>query len=106
MSVTSVSLTYNPAVLRVRNVQNGSFMGQGGITPQFSHKAEPGSGRVDITITRSGDATGASGTGLLAAVLFDAIAPGGSTLSISGVATGPDGAGVPLTFVPATITAR
>lgn len=106
MSVTSLSLTYNPAVLRVRNVQDGPFMRQGGITAQFSHKAEPGSGRVDITITRSADPTGASGTGLLAAVLFDAIAPGGSTLSVSGVATGPDGASVPLGFVPATITAR
>jgi general secretion pathway protein D len=106
MSVVSVSLTYNPAVLRVRNVQDGTFMRQGGINAQFSSKAEPGSGRVDITITRSGDSTGASGTGLLAAVLFDAIAPGGSTLSVSGVATGPDSASVPLTFVPATITAR
>jgi type II secretory pathway component GspD/PulD (secretin) len=106
MSVVSVSLTYNPAVLRVRNVQDGTFMKQGGINAQFSNKAEPGSGRVDITITRAGDSTGASGTGLLAAVLFDAIAPGGSTLSVSGVATGPDGAAVPLSFVPATITAR
>ena len=32
--------------------------------------------RIDITITRAADATGASGTGLLAAILFDAIAPG------------------------------
>ena len=101
-----MSLTYNPAVLRVRNVQEGTFMRQGGISAQFNNKAEPGSGRVDITITRTGDSTGASGTGLLAAVLFDAIAPGGSTLAVSGVATGPDGAGVPLGFVPATITAR
>jgi general secretion pathway protein D len=106
ISVTSLSLTYNPAVLRVRNVQQGPFMSQGGITAQFSQKAEPGSGRVDITITRAGDSTGASGTGLLAAVLFDAIAPGGSTLAVSGVATGPDGTSVALGFVPATITAR
>jgi general secretion pathway protein D len=106
ISVTSVSLTYNPAVLRVRNVQEGTFMKQGGINAQFSQKADPGSGRVDITITRTGDSTGASGTGLLAAVLFDAIAPGGSTLAVSGVATGPDGASVPLGFVPANITAR
>ena len=35
------------------------------------------SGRVDIAIARTGDATGASGSGLLAAVLFDAIADGG-----------------------------
>jgi general secretion pathway protein D len=106
LSVASVSLTYNPAVLRVRSVQEGTFMRQGGISASFSQKAEPGSGRVDITITRPGDQTGASGTGLLAAVLFDAIAPGGSTLSISGVATAPDNANVSLTFVPATITAR
>ena len=106
MSVVSVSVTYNPAILRVRNVQEGTFMRQGGIGAQFSSKAEPGSGRVDITITRPGDQTGASGTGLLAAVLFDAIAPGGSTLSVSGVATGPDSAPVALSFVPASITAR
>ncbi len=41
-----------------------------------------------------------------AAAFTGGLAAGGSTLSISGVATGPDGAGVPLTFVPATITAR
>ena len=32
--------------------------------------------RVDITLSRGADATGASGTGVLAAILFDAIAPG------------------------------
>jgi general secretion pathway protein D len=106
ISVASLSLTYNPAILRVRSVQEGTFMRQGGIGAQFSNKAEPGSGRVDITITRPGDETGASGTGLLAVVMFDAIAPGGSTLSISGVATGPDNTPVALTFVPATVTAR
>jgi hypothetical protein len=106
MSVVSVSLTYNPAILRVRNVQEGTFMRQGGINAQFSSKADPGSGRVDITITRPADQTGASGTGLLAAVLFDAIAPGGSTMAVSGVATGPDNAPVSLSFVPASVTAR
>ena len=41
-------------------------------------------GRIDITLSRAADATGASGTGLLAAVLFDAIAPGSATLTLSG----------------------
>ena len=40
----------------------------------FTQETAPG--RIDVTITRSADATGASGTGLLAAVAFDAIAPG------------------------------
>ena len=56
-------------------------------------------GRVDITITRAGDATGASGTGLLAAVLFDAVAPGTATLTLSGAGNRSrrhrDGAAVP-----------
>ena len=47
--------------------------------------------RIDITLSRGADATGASGTGLLAAVLFDAIAPGAATLTLSGTATGPGG---------------
>ena len=60
--------------------------------------------RIDITLVRSGDATGASGTGLLAAVLFDAIAPGSATLTLSGAATGPGGAAMGLRFTPVTIS--
>jgi general secretion pathway protein D len=106
LSVVSLSLTFNPAVLRVRSVQEGSFMRQGGINAPMSQKVDPTGGRVDISITRVGDQTGASGTGLIAAVLFDAIAPGGTTLAISGVATTPDGATASLTFTPATVTVR
>ena len=60
--------------------------------------------RIDITLARGGDATGASGTGLLAAVLFDAIAPGSATLTLSGAATGPGGAAMGLQFPPVTVT--
>jgi hypothetical protein len=63
-------------------------------------------GRIDITVARTGDATGASGSGLLAAILFDAIGPGPSPLSLNGVATQPDGAVVPVQFVPSSIVVR
>ena len=33
---------------------------------------------VDIAVTRTADQAGASGAGLLAALLFDAVGPGGS----------------------------
>ena len=62
--------------------------------------------RIDITIVRSADATGASGTGLLAMVLFDAIAPGPVTLSLSGTATGPGGTAMGLRFNPVTVTVQ
>jgi hypothetical protein len=46
------------------------------------------------------------GAGLLAAVLFEAIAPGSSPLAASGVGTAPGGAPVGLQFSPVTVTVR
>jgi general secretion pathway protein D len=102
LSTVTLTVTFDPALLRVRSVQEGSFMRTGGVNVSFAH--QEGSGRVDITISRGADATGAGGTGLLAAVLFDAIAPGSATLSLSGSATGPGGTPMGLQFRPVTVT--
>jgi hypothetical protein len=77
-------------------------MRSGGSNATFT--SQLGNGRVDITIVRSADSTGATGTGLLGAVLFDAIAPGASTLGLSGAATGPGGTPMGLQFRPVTVT--
>lgn len=106
MSTVTLTVTYNPAVLRVRSVQQGSFMQQGGVTPTFTQQVNASSGRIDVTITRAADATGASGSGLLAAVLFDAVAPGTSALTPSGVATGPGGVPMSLQLTPVTVTVK
>ena len=79
-------------------------MRSGGITVSFANQVN--GGRIDITLARAADATGASGTGLLAAVLFDAIAPGSVTLSLSGSATGPGGTLMGLQFRPVTVTVQ
>jgi len=63
-------------------------------------------GRIDIIIARASDATGVSGTGLLAAVLFDAIAPGTTTLTVSGTGTGPGNTPMGLQFRPVTLTVQ
>jgi len=55
---------------------------------------------------RTADATGASGTGVLGALLFDAIAPGAATLTLSGTATGPGGTAMGLQFTPVTVTVQ
>jgi hypothetical protein len=101
LSTVTLTLTYDPALLRVRAVNEGSFMRAGGVAATFTQQASPG--RVDITIVRSADATGASGTGLLAAVLFDAVAPGRATLAMNGAATGPGGTAMGLRFQPVTV---
>jgi type II secretory pathway component GspD/PulD (secretin) len=106
VSVVTLTVTYNPNVLRARMVQDGTFMRQGGISATFTPRIDAATGRVDIAITRAGDQAGASGSGLLAALLFDAVGQGGSMIQVSGVASTPDGAPVPLQFSPVTVTVR
>jgi hypothetical protein len=106
MSTLTLTVTFNPAVLRVRNVQEGTFMRQGGVTAAFTPRIDVAAGRVDIAITRTGDQAGASGTGLLAALLFDAVGTGNSLIQVSGVASNPEGGAVPLLFTPVTVTVR
>jgi type II secretory pathway component GspD/PulD (secretin) len=106
VSVVTLSITFNPNVLRVRTVQDGTFMRQGGVGASFTPRIDVATGRVDIAITRTGDQVGASGAGLLAALLFDAVGPGSSMIQVSGVASTPDGAPVPIQFSPVTVTVR
>jgi len=104
LSTVTLTLTFDPRFLRVRTVQEGSFLRSGGATVTFSQQVN--NGRIDITISRSADATGVSGTGVLAAVLFDAIAPGAVTLTASGSATGPGNTPMGLQFRPVTLTVQ
>jgi type II secretory pathway component GspD/PulD (secretin) len=106
LSLVTLTVTFNPNILRVRDAKDGTFMRQGGITTTFTPRIDAAAGRVDIAITRTGDRAGASGAGLLAALLFDAVGPGSSTIQVSGVASTPEGAPVPLQFTPVTVTVR
>jgi len=98
LSGVSLTLTFNPAVLRVRSVQEGSFMRAGGVAATFTQQVDTASGRIDIAILRPGDATGVAGTGLLGAVLFDAVGGGPANLTVTGSATAPRGTPVQLQF--------
>ncbi len=106
VSMMTLTITFNPNVLRVRNVQDGTFMRQGTIPTTFTPRIDAAAGRVDIAITRTGDQAGASGAGLLAALVFDAIGQGGSVIQVSGVASTPEGAAINLQFNPVTVTVR
>ncbi len=106
VSTLSVTLTFNPALLRVRAVQEGSFMRQGGVNASFTQQVDPVAGRVDITVVRGQDVVGASGTGLVAALVVEAVAAGSTSLTAAGTATDPGGAAVPVTAAPAAVTVR
>jgi general secretion pathway protein D len=104
ISTVTLTLVFDPTKLRVRSVQEGSFLRVGGVPVVFTQAVS--GNRIDITLARGADATGASGTGVLSAVLFDAIAPGSVTLTLSGTATGPGGAAMGLRFAPVTVTVQ
>jgi hypothetical protein len=106
VSTVTLSITYNPALIRIRNVQEGTFMRQGGITPAFNSQIDERSGRIDIVIARPGDKTGASTAGLLAALLVEPTTAGTGSLALTGSATVPGGGAVALQLLPAGITVR
>ena len=105
-STVTLTVTYNPAVLRMRTVQEGSFMRMGGVNVVFTPNTDAATGRVDLAFVRTGDKMGASGSGLLAALQFDAVGSGTSQLTVSGVMANPAGESIPAEFVPASVVVR
>jgi hypothetical protein len=61
-SVLTLTITYNPAVLRVAPCQDGLFMRQGGVTARSRPRSTPPRPR-DIAPLATGDQTGASRAG-------------------------------------------
>ena len=106
VSTLTLSLSYDPTVLRVNAVREGSFMRQGGAKVTFVQKVDGSDGRVDLALSRNSDPTGASGSGLLAAVVFEAVRPGFAILSPSGLGLTPGGVPLTLGFDPATVIVR
>jgi general secretion pathway protein D len=102
----SISITYNPALVKVTGVTEGTFMQQGGVKPTFTQKVDAVAGRVDIAIARAGDQIGASMSGLVAAIQLVAQAAGAGSLGITGTGTLVGGGSAQLQFGPAGITIK
>ena len=106
LSAITVSITFNPALLRVRSVSEGTFMRQGNVTPTFTQQVDSGAGRIDIAIVRTADQVGASTAGLLAAILFEPVSAGTGTLTVSGSGTQAGGGDASLQFSPVGVVVR
>ena len=106
VSTLTLTLRYDPGLLRVSAVQEGSFMRQGGAEVTFTQQVDRTVGRIDLVVTRPGDQVGASGSGVLAAVVFEALRPGSATLTPSGLGLTPAGAPVAISFTPAAVVIR
>lgn len=106
LSTITLTITFNPTVLRVRSVTEGTLMRQGGVAAAFTQQVDATAGRVEIALTRTGDQTGVAGSGVLAALVLEPIGPGGSSMSVTGVGTLAGGGMAALQFTPATVTVK
>jgi hypothetical protein len=102
LSTVAIAVTFDPR----RTVQEGSFMRQGGAQATFTQDVDAQTGIIRMTTTRNDDGPGASGAGLLAALLFDAVGPGSVTLDMNGTVSTPAGNPLELEFSTATMTVQ
>jgi general secretion pathway protein D len=105
LSTVSITVAYNPTVVKAVSVSPGTFMSQGGMTPTFTQKTDT-PGRVDIAISRANDPSGASGTGLLAGILFQPVAAGTSQITVTAVALNAAGQPIAVQVVPTSVTVK
>ena len=106
IGVVSLTVTYDPAVLRAVNVSQGAHMQQGGVTTSFVPKIDAAAGRVEIAIARPFERPGASGTGVIAGISFEAVKAGTSAIGITGVLTTTTGQKVDVQMVAASVTVK
>ena len=78
-----LQVTYDPKVLQVVNVSNGTFLSQDGQAVALVHRDDESTGTLQITATRPPGATGISGNGTVVTLTFMAKSAGQSTLAIS-----------------------
>jgi general secretion pathway protein D len=89
LGTVRITLSYDPKVLKARNVTQGNFLTTGGVTTVFTPKIDEAAGRVEIVISRPAGAPGVSGGGFLGAVVFDTLAAGPANMTMSVTALTP-----------------
>jgi general secretion pathway protein D len=78
-----VQISYNPGMLEVVNVSDGTLLSRDGQPVALVHRDDPSSGTLQVTATRPPNSGGVSGQGEVFTITFLAKAAGTSTLSIS-----------------------
>jgi general secretion pathway protein D len=100
LSAVTLTITYDPKVLKATAVSQGTFMSQGNVTPIFVPKIDEATGRVDVAISRGATNPGANGTNVLIGIAFQAIGAGTSKITVTGTAMTPESKPIPLQLPP------
>jgi general secretion pathway protein D len=78
-----LQVNYDPAILQVVNVSNGTLLSQDGQAVAVVHRDDDASGTLQITATRPPGVNGVSGQGTVVTLTFLAKSAGKCTLAIS-----------------------
>ncbi len=83
VSSAPLQIMYNPRVLHLLNVSNGTLLSQDGQAVSLVNRDDNMAGILQVTASRPPGVSGISGDGLLYTLTFQASAPGQSTLAIN-----------------------
>ena len=83
VSSVPLQIMYNPRVLQLVNVSNGTLLAQDGQTVALVNRDDSMAGILQLTASRPPGTSGISGDGSVFTLTFQARAPGQSTLSIN-----------------------
>lgn len=78
-----LQISYDPKVLQLVNVSNGSFLSQGSQPVALVHRDDSEAGILQVTATRPPSSGGASGQGTVVTLTFLAKAAGQATVAIT-----------------------
>ena len=78
-----LQISYDPKLLQLVNVSNGSFLSQDGQPVALVHRDDSEAGMLQVTATRPPSSGGASGQGTIVTLTFLAKAPGQATVAIT-----------------------
>jgi len=107
VSAMSLGISFNPAVLKLKQVLQGNMAAQMGKEAPFLQSIDNASGACTIGISSTDMAKGYKGSGRVAILVFDAIGKGDSPISFSTVsATSPSGNAVIFTSTGGRVRVR
>ena len=100
-----LQLTYDPSLLQVVNVSNGTLLSQDGQIVTVTHREDDSTGTMQVTASRPPGAAGVNGQGAVVTVTFMAKAAGQSSLTIArGGAQDPAHQAMPVNGATAAVT--
>jgi general secretion pathway protein D len=106
MTGATLSISYDPKVLQVLDVAQGSFLKSGAASTTFTPKIDQPNGRIDVTLARPNDAGGATGEGMLVSITFKPLAAGQSPVAVSAVVNGAGGKTIQTQTTPTMVIVK